>query len=452
MFEAALGQGRGLTPEAWASLQGRAEAVHEDLVARRASGEYLFMDLPGQDTTDVKALAGRLRGEVQDLVVLGIGGSALGTTALKTALCPPYYNLLPDKKRPGPRLFVMDNVDPDTFAGLLDLIEGREAAFNVISKSGGTAETMSQFMIVYDRLKKSLGDEKLRDRLILTTDPEKGNLRRIAREQGLKTLNVPPAVGGRFSVLTPVGLLPAAAIGIDVDRLLAGAGAMAQRCAGADLQDNPAYALGAALHEADTALGRPIQVMMPYADGLADVAAWYGQLWAESLGKRHDRAGREVNVGPTPVAALGATDQHSQLQLYMEGPADKVVMFMFIEKFGRAMPIPPVFGDVDGLAYLGGRDLGELLRAEGQATRAALTSVGRMNLTITLPAVEAAAIGQVLMLFEVATVFAGGLYGINPLDQPGVELSKKLTYGLMGRPGFEEYAPGARGLKDRSST
>ncbi len=440
MFAAALGEGRGLTPELWGTLAERAEAIHQDLVARRASGEFFFLDLPRQDTTGLKNLARKLRGEVQDFVVLGIGGSALGTIALKTALCPPYYNLLSDEKRPGPRLFVMDNVDPDTFAGLLDLLEGREAAFNVISKSGGTAETMSQFMIVHDRLKQRLGDNKLRERLILTTDPEKGNLRLIAREQGLKTLDIPPAVGGRYSVLTPVGLFPAAVVGIDVDALLAGAGAMARRCTAPALDDNPGYALGAALGAADTHLGRPIHVMMPYADGLRDVAAWYRQLWAESLGKRHDRTGRQVNVGPTPIAALGVTDQHSQLQLYMEGPADKVVMFLFTGTSARSMPIPAVFGDIEGLAYLGGRDLGELLRAEGRATRAALTEAGRMNLTVTLAALDAASIGQVFMLFEVATVFAGGLYGINPLDQPGVELGKKLTYGLMGRPGYEEFA------------
>jgi glucose-6-phosphate isomerase len=440
MFEAALGQGRGLTPALWSALADRAKAVHEDLVARRASGEFFFLDLPEQDTTGLKDLAAKIRGEVQDFVVLGIGGSALGTTALRTALCPPHYNLMSDEQRSGPRLFVMDNVDPDTFAGLLDLIEGREAAFNVISKSGGTAETMSQFLIVYDRLKRSLGDKKLRERLILTTDPTGGNLRRIARDEGLTALEIPPAVGGRYSVLTPVGLFPAAVVGIDVDALLTGAGAMARRCAAPALDDNPGYALGAALFAADTELGRPIHVMMPYADGLKNVAAWYGQLWAESLGKRQDRTGRQVNVGPTPIAALGVTDQHSQLQLYMEGPADKVVMFLFTETSARRMPIPAVFGDIEGLAYLGGRDLGELLRAEGRATRAALTEAGRMNLSVTLPAVGASAIGQVFMLFEVATVFAAGLYGINPLDQPGVELGKKLTYGLMGRVGYEEFA------------
>ncbi|MBU1740335.1 MAG: glucose-6-phosphate isomerase, partial [Proteobacteria bacterium] len=339
-----------------------------------------------------------------------------------------------------PRLFVMDNVDPDTFAALLDLLRGREVAVNVISKSGGTAETMAQFMVVYHRLKRQLGPDKLRERLILTTDPSSGNLRRIAQEEGLTALDVPPAVGGRYSVLTPVGLLPAATVGIDIDALLSGAGAMARRCSKADPVANPAYALGAALHLADAALGRRVHVLMPYADGLRQFAAWYAQLWAESLGKRYDRSGREVNVGPTPVAALGATDQHSQLQLYMEGPLDKVVMFMFVESFRRKVAIPKVFRAIDGLSYLGGHDLGRLLQAEGFATRAALTQAGRMNLTITLPAVDAPSVGQALMLFEAATVFAGGLYAVNPLDQPGVELSKKLTYGLLGRPGFEDYA------------
>jgi glucose-6-phosphate isomerase len=182
--------------------------------------------------------------------------------------------------------------------------------------------------------------------------------------------------------------------------------------------------------------------MMPYADRLAPMGEWFRQLWAESLGKRLDRAGAEVFRGPTPARSRGATDQHSQVQLYMEGPFDKTVTFVAVREPGQDLTIPDEHPDEESLAYLGGRTLGELLDAERTATAAALTAAGRMNMTLELPRVDAHAVGQLLMFLQVATVYAGGLYDVDPLDQPGVELGKRLTYGLMGRPGFE--GPGTR--------
>lgn len=445
MFAEQLGPGPGLTPEMFEPVMERAAVIHEGIQARRESGELGFFDLPYQDTEPVKELAGRIRDQADDLLVLGIGGSALGARALKTALCHPFYDLLPDALRDGPRLFIVDNVDPDTFSALLAMLDGRRVFVNAISKSGGTAETMSQFMIMADRLKRELGAEGLKERMILTTDPQSGNFRTIAGRLGLRALDVPPGVGGRFSVLSPVGLLPAAVMGIDIDALLAGAAAMDERCRTGEVLINPAYGLGACLYLAHAELGRNVHVLMPYADGLEHIADWYAQLWAESLGKRLDLSGAEINAGPTPVAAKGVTDQHSQLQLYAEGPFDKVIMFMTVTERRRRMPIAEGFSDIEGIAYLGGHDLGDLLEAEALATRAALTQAGRMNLSIELESIDGFSVGQVLMMFQVATVFAGGLYNINPMDQPGVELGKKLTYGLMGRPGFEQYAEKARG-------
>ena len=337
-----------------------------------------------------------------------------------------------------PRLFVLDNVDPDTVKSLLDRIDVRRTLFNVISKSGTTAETMSQFLVVRDRLRAALEDESAIHRhLLFTTDPESGVLRKIADDEGVVTLPIPRNVGGRFSVLSAVGLLPAAMVGIEIERLLAGARAMRDRCETGDLSENPAGLYAALQWLADSEAGAPIHVMMPYSDRLYSMADWFRQLWAESLGKRVSRSGEEVFVGPTPVKALGATDQHSQVQLYMEGPFDKTITFLAVAERDRDLTIPPAYGEIEALGYLGGQTLGSLLDAERRATAAALAERGRMNMTLTLPRLDEHALGQLLMLLEIATVYAGALYDVNPLDQPGVELGKRLTYGLMGRPGVE---------------
>jgi glucose-6-phosphate isomerase len=248
---------------------------------------------------------------------------------------------------------------------------------------------------------------------------------------------VPSNVGGRFSVLSAVGLLPAAVVGIDIMDLLDGAQQMAERCRTPVLIENPAGLLATLLHQADSEQGAPIHVMMPYSDRLRSLAAWFQQLWAESLGKAEDRQGNQVNVGPTPVPALGATDQHSLLQLLMEGPRDKVVLFLSAGPGEDQVPIPSIRKEHPALSYLGGHSLYELLETERRATMEALRQKGRPNLCLELESLTPRAIGELIMLLEIATAFAGALYGVNPLDQPGVELSKELTYGLLGREGYE---------------
>jgi glucose-6-phosphate isomerase len=289
---------------------------------------------------------------------------------------------------------------------------------------------------VPDRLRASI-DDAYRQHFLFTTDPSGVVLRAIANEEGIPTLPIPPNVGGRFSVLSAVGLLPAAMAGVDVEGLLAGAREMDERCRTTVLADNPAALFAALQYLAHTGKGAGIHVMMPYSDRLYGVADWFRQLWAESLGKRHDTSGNDVFRGPTPVKALGATDQHSQAQLYVEGPFDKTVTLLALEETPIDVPIPSSYADVDALAYLGGQSLGRLLDAERRGTTGALTRNGRMNMTLSLPALDANAVGQLFMMLQIATVYAGAFYGVDPLDQPGVELGKQLTYALMGRPGFE---------------
>jgi len=318
-----------------------------------------------------------------------------------------------------------------------------------VSKSGSTAETMSQYLVVEGRLNELLGEEPSRGHFLFTTDPKSGILRKIANEEGIPTLEVPSNVGGRFSVLSAVGLLPAAILGIDIAEVLEGAGEMADLCRTPTLRENPAGVLATLLHHADVVQGAPIHVLMPYSDRLRSFAAWFQQLWAESLGKAKDREGKLVNRGPTPLPALGATDQHSLLQLLMEGPRDKVVLFLGVGGVRDPVEIPRIRGEFPALSYLGGHTLKELLDTERMATMEALRQQGRPNLSIEVEDLTPRALGALFMLFQIATVYAGALYGVDPLDQPGVELGKRLTYGLLGREGYEKPPLGTGGASWR---
>jgi len=432
-----VGDKDGITGSDIDKLSKRAKAVHKDLTARRESGQLPFYDLPYQDTSAIKDLAGEIRKKFDNFVLIGIGGSALGPISLQSALSHPFHNLLARKQRPGTRMFFPDNVDPDHLGGLLDVLDAGRTVFDVVTKSGGTAETMATYLIARGTLMKKLGKKSLADNIVAVTDPAKGNLRKIAGMEGYRSLEVPPGVGGRFSVFTPVGLLPAAAAGIDIDELLAGAAYMDERTRGGDLLNNPAYLFAALQYLADTKKKKKIAVMMSYSQALKDVPDWFRQIWAESLGKKYDLKGKVVHTGQTPVKAIGATDQHSQVQLYMEGPNDKTHTFLRVEKFYSPGIIPSAFTTMDGVGYLGGQSLQTLINAEHTATSTALMKAGRPNGTIIFPEVNAFTVGQALYMLEVATVFSGGLYGINPLDQPGVEEGKLLTYAMMGRGGFE---------------
>jgi glucose-6-phosphate isomerase len=432
----------GLAYEDLTALAPRMAEIHQDLEAGRQSGRLAFLDLPYDQVLvkQIRTLAKPFLEYLWEFVVLGIGGSALGARALHQALCHPQHNRLPlARKQHKPSLYVLDNIDPDYLFGMLDALDLRRTGVNVISKSGATAETLAQFLFIHQVLKNRLGEDKVRERLIITTDPEKGPLRQLAQKEGYRTLEVPPAVGGRFSVLSAVGLLPAHMAGINIAELLAGARFMDQRLREREFLKNPALLLAAIAYLFATAKRRPMLVIMPYASTLAGMAEWFCQLWAESLGKRFDLAGRLVEAGSTPVRALGVTDQHSQLQLYMEGPHDKLIIFLEVEKFQHVLSMPSLAAELEDFSYLAGRSLNELLTAELQATSFNLMKAKRPNLTIKLPEINAFTLGQLIFLLEVATVAAGRLFGVNPLDQPGVEGGKKTTFGLMGRPGFEAY-------------
>lgn len=416
----------------WKSLtEGMGDKIADAINAMKDKRcQMAWRDLPHNQETivqDILTYTEEMLPKIKTLVVLGIGGSALGPIALQQALNSQFYNLHSQFRDGNPQLFVLDNIDPNTMLDLLALVDLETTLFSIVSKSGATSETMAQFMIVKDILESKLGVEKARSHMVCTTDAENGNLIKIAKAQGYKTFYIPDGVGGRFSQLCPVGLLPAAFTGLDIRGLLAGAAHMDKICQNPDYMASPAYAF-AILHYLAMKQGKNITVMMPYTDKLKFMADWFAQLWGESLGKE--------GLGQTPVKALGTTDQHSQVQLYVDGPDDKIIIFLGVEDLGTQLKIPEDFSDMPSIGFLGGNTMSELLQASQKATEFALTKAGRANMTITLPVINEYTMGQLFYMLEVATAFAGELMGVDPFDQPGVEEGKNAVYRYFGRPGY----------------
>jgi len=430
-------------------LSGAAQAAQQAVDKKRGTGWLGWTELPynqAEIVNQIEEAAAYVRENFDTFVVLGIGGSALGPIAVQNALNHLRWNEL--EHRNGPKFYVEDNIDPDRMASLLDVIDLKRTCFNVITKSGKTAETMSQYLIISDLLKKAVGDG-WQKHIIATTDMENGNLIKIGRQEGFRMFVIPDGVGGRFSELTPVGLLPAAVCGIDIRAMLEGAAAMDERCKSDDIWENPALLEAALQYLATESRHANVQVVMPYADSLKYMADWFCQLWAESLGKNKTRKGMAVNLGQTPTKALGVTDQHSQLQLYTEGPFDKVVTFIKVENFRSEIEIAHGCEEFVDVAFLGGKTLNQLIDAEQQGTEFALYQAGRMNQTIIMPVVNAHTVGQLLFFFEMATAYMGELLDIDAFNQPGVENSKIASFALLGYTADPKYTDKAKEMRDR---
>lgn len=436
----AVGEKHGVSTKELKALAPRIKEITKEMADQRKAGKLRYRDLPyNQEMIDsVNKEVEHFRDRCDTLVVLGIGGSALGNIALQSALNPFSYNLQSDRTRPGPQLFVLDNVDPDYIRSVVDLITPKlkKTVINVISKSGETAETAAQFILFRDLLEKKLG-KRYKENILATTDPAGGTLREICNAEGYRTLEVPDGVGGRFSVLSAVGLFSAAMCGIDIEALLQGAVDMDKRVKDSDLFSNPA-AMIAAIHYLLDKRGKNISVMMPYSNSLYFLADWYRQLWAESLGKQNGLKRKNIFVGQTPVKALGTTDQHSQVQLYREGPNDKVITFLEVERFGQKLSIPDSMKRVETLSYLANSNFQTLINAEKLGTEYALLESQRPTTTVMFPRISPETVGQFIYLYEVATSYAGGLLEINTYDQPAVQLGKDATYALMGKQGYAD--------------
>ncbi len=427
------------------SISGK---LHSFLESFRQSPPGFIKVLENSEEIDEVMEAAKKYDKFENFVVVGIGGSSLGVQAIQAALLHPEWNSLEREVRRGhPRLFVMDNVDPEHIASLMDLIDPSKSVFNIISKSGSTAETMANYLIIRGLLESRGLDPKIH--LVFTTDPNEGALRKISIDEEIPNFKIPSNVGGRFSVLTSVGLLASAVVGVDIKAMIDGAkDSVSNFISKEDTLKNPVL-FNAAIHYLYSKKGKRISVMMPYSNALCTLADWYRQLWAESLGKEKDLTGETINAGQTPVKALGTIDQHSQVQLYMEGPNDKVITFLKAKEFRRNVRIPKIHEDKKEFAYLGGKEVSRLINNEQEATALALTERGRPNLTITFEKIDAEEVGKFFAYYESLVTAVGYLYGVNPFDQPGVELGKLNTYALMEREGYESQRKHIEEIKKR---
>ncbi|QAR33034.1 glucose-6-phosphate isomerase [Geovibrio thiophilus] len=391
------------------------------------SGSIGFPNLKGQNTVAMKSFAKEIKGSVNDFIVAGIGGSSLGLETLCDALLPFGYNSLSYGERGSkPRIWVADNVDPSKVASIMNTCEPDDTFICVISKSGSTVETAANFNILYEWLKSNVKD--ISKKVVVITDPDKGIMRSIATEKKFRAFDVPSNVGGRYSVLSPVGLLPAAVLGMDIDRLIKGGASITS--------DNYEMILVLAsiyMYYMDN--GRNMNVMMPYSSRLKSFSAWFCQLWGESLGKRYDRSGKEVFFGSTPVPSVGVIDQHSLVQLFKEGPSDKLVTFIEVLNHESDKTLKSSFPAYD---YLNGHTMGELCNVELKATEAALKNTGKPSLKLIIDVLDEYTLGQLFMLYQYVVPVIGLAHDIDPFDQPGVEEGKEYAYGLLGRDGFEE--------------
>ena len=447
MMESAIGS-HGIKPSEISDAESQHAAVYKQVVDNSGKGWQGWTETPmisQAEVDELNAFGKAIREKASSFVVLGIGGSALGPICVFNALLHLHHNELPAAMRKAPKFYVEDNIDPQRMSALLDVIDVKTTYFNVITKSGETSETLGQFLILYSLLKKALGEKAAKEHIFVTTTIGKGALYATAQQEGFKTFGIPAGVGGRFSVLSNVGLVPFAVMGIDVAALLKGAREMRKACERKDIEQNPAL-MTAFLQVLSMRSGKNISVMMPYADGLRTMADFYCQIWAESLGKALDNDGKTVNCGQTPAKSLGVTDQHSQVQLYNEGPFDKVITFIGVDNFDTTVDIP-ADETAEAGGFLKGHTLNELINAERKATEFAVTKAGRSNFTIMMPKVDAETVGELLMYFMYETAFAGAYLNIDTFNQPGVEEGKKATFAMIGRTGYEQKLAELRSVK-----
>lgn len=436
LFRPSLDGIHGLAPGVAETLRLRFPEVQAEVLRRRGEGEYAFTALGSQDdlVDSIERFATARHRSFDHLLLLGIGSSAAGVRALVDALRPAAWNEWPGDRRDGwPTVTMLDTIDPVIVAATLDRLDPRRTLVNVVSASGDTLETLAQFLVVRRWLAQAVGEDAVAAHLVVTTRPEDGTLRRVATDTGLPCFDVPPPLGGGFSILTAAALLPAALLGIDIRAMLAGAADAVAVADAGSLELNPAARWAGLQWQAQLTRAANIQVLMPSGDRLSATADWCAQLWAGSLGRKLNRKGEEVFRGPTPVA-LGLSDQHAWLPLVTEGPFDKTITFFRLSDTREMMPIPaPQPGRDPSEAFdpLAGATLGELLDAEVDVMREALRAAGRMSCTITLDGLGPREFGHLVMFCQLATGYAGVWYDVDPFDRESVERGREMLRQTM---------------------
>lgn len=415
-----------------ATLAQAYQAIQQQKQENRLGFVQLLEDQAG--LAAVQQLANQWQGKLKAVVVIGIGGSDLGARAAVQALLPTYFNLDSKLRQGRPQLFfVGDTTDPEPLLEVVEQLDWQQTLLVMISKSGNTIEQMSTFSYLYNQMLEAVGKEAAAKQVVAITDAKSGTMRELVHQEGFASLIIPEAAGGRFSVLSAVGLFPLALVGIEVEQILAGARAL-------EAEDNQAVSLAAkfAWHQWLAYLNhqQTISVLFIYQANLASFGGWFRQLWAESLGKTVNRAGQTVHFGPTPVIAMGPTDQHSQVQLYMEGPDNKLFTFLRVKSGQKDLTLPNPFPENEGVSYLANLSMQQILQAEQEATAAALTQAGRPTALLEIDQLNANQLGQLFYFFELATAYAGELFNLDVYNQPGVELGKKLMFQKLGRKGY----------------
>lgn len=404
----------------------------EDIKKTLAANDQGWLDLPETTNTDeIKKFANSVKGKYEHIVVLAIGGSSLGPIALKETLLPLYWNELSSKARKNvPTLHIIDNIDPALINTVEQVTDINKTLFIVITKSGRTPETISEYLYFRNQVESKIGPEAVSEHFVFITDPENGLLRKVANKENITTFPIPQSVGGRFSVLTPVGLLPAALMGINIEALLNGAKQVREQFLQESASDNQPYIFAKLQKDLNETHNVNMTALMPYSNRLFKIADWYRQLLAESIGKEVDLDGKKVNTGITPINALGATDQHSQVQLYNEGPKDKlfVIMETEISHSPEIDDSQQITSDrTDDFKYLNKVTFKKLIEVEREATQEALTKYKAPIVSLKIPEINAQEIGGIFMFFEISTGILGELFNIDTYNQPGVELGKVLT-------------------------
>jgi len=434
-----IGATHGLTDNEIETLVAKFPKHHENIEELRASGESAFFDLPYQDTKDVKVLIKENKGKWESLVVVGMGGASVTAESMVTALGHEHWNLLTAKARKNaPRVFFLDNLDAKAVEDLEEVLDPKKTLFLVISKTGNTAETNALYLHLVAWLKKKSTKTNLPKQVIVATDPEKSPLALATRADKFKVLPVPGNLGDRFALLGPQNLLLAGLCGFDVDGLIEGTATMDERCRHDKALENPAY-MHSLIHYLLTRKRRKtIHAMMAFSNRAYGVVEWYAHLLSVSLGKMLNRKGKAVHVGPGPAYCVGPSGCYGQMQLYQEGPFDKVTTFVTVEDHGADLSIPSAHGKIEGLAYLGGHKFSELVDYGYYTAAQVITAAGRPNMTVVLDDISERSIASLYFMLELSSVMSAELYGIDAFNQPGVDENKQGVFAQLHRAGFED--------------
>jgi len=400
---------------------------------KRDDGMLGFMLLPydakGRD--EIKKAAERIRRDFENLVVIGAGGSSVSSLALHGAIKHPFYNILPAEKRKAPRLFVIEGNDPETLNGLIELLDLRKTCVNFISKSGATASTAVMVKIIMKKM-SACGPSAIKENLIITTSRQSGALRMLAAKYGITVFGLPENVSSRFSVLSPAGLLAAAACGVNIDEILKGAAYMDSIISGAEVLKNPAYMMAALRFISDRKFGRKTSVVVPYSDPLKSVCEWYAGLIAGATAREMEKDGRRIKAGITPLVAPAPASHHSMAQLIAEGPPDKVVTFLRVSNPGHDQNIPKEFAETAEFLVLGGKKNKEIIDLQYIGFRDELISSCKPSMTVTLPELTEFTLGQLIYMLESEAVFLAELYNIDAFRQPASDRIETALYRRLG--------------------